>query len=123
MVGVLAVDAPLPARRTPLVLRHEVGREVDVRELALLVEVEARPLQRAVGVRGAVAEADGVAVGLVGVAPGLAVGGEEVRRDPRPGAVRLLARVVCRAPLSSEKKREQEQQLNEATVRAAHMRG
>ena len=78
MVGVLAVDAPLPASRAALILRHEVGGEVDVREAARLVEVQTRPLQRAVRVRGAVAEAESVAIGLVRVPPCLAVGGEEV---------------------------------------------
>ena len=58
------------------------------------VEVEARALERAVRVLGTVVEFDGVAVGLIGVAPGFAVGRKEVRRDPGRGAVGLLGSAV-----------------------------
>ena len=78
MVDVLAVDAALATARAAAVFRDQVRREVDMRELARFVKVHPRALERAVRVRGAVVEFDGVAVGLVRVPPHLAVGGEEV---------------------------------------------
>ena len=51
----------------PIYLSHEVRGEVDVREAARLVEVEAGALQCAEGVGGAVAKTDGVAIRLIRV--------------------------------------------------------
>ena len=78
MVRILAVDTALAAACTAAVLRHEVRCEVDVGELARLVEVEARALESAVRMRGAVVELDCVSVGLVCVTPSFAIGREEM---------------------------------------------
>jgi hypothetical protein len=52
VVFVLAVDAAAAAVHAARVPRDKVRREVDVRESARRVEVEARALERAVRVRG-----------------------------------------------------------------------
>lgn len=83
VISVLAVDAALPTARTASVLRHEVSGPMDVSELTRVVKVQAGAFERAVGVGGAVVKVDGVAIGLVGMAPGLAVLREEMRGDPR----------------------------------------
>ena len=65
MVGILTVDAGTFAARAATVLCHEVRSEVDMRQLARLVEIERRALEGAVRVRGAVVELDRVACGEI----------------------------------------------------------
>ena len=74
MVGVLAVGAGAAMRgpggalgvvRAPSVLRHKVGGEVDVRHLAVGVEMYVRPFERVEGVGSAVLIVHGVPIRLV----------------------------------------------------------